>query len=910
MRIPIWLLAAATCLAQSTETLYLSGLDKDHSVNWDFFCTHGRNSGRWSQIAVPSNWELQGFGHYNFGRDKVLSDEQGLYRHSFSVPSHWKGKKVFLVFEGSMTDTEVKINGRLAGPVHQGGFYQFRYDVTSLLHYGSKNTLAATVAKMSSNASVNEAERTADYWVFGGIFRPVYLQALPAEYIDRVAIDARADGTFKIQVFAQSKGADRSITVQVQYAGKPLPQTWSTTVSQPVIEGKLDGARLWSAEFPHLYTAVIHLQERQTLLHSITEKFGFRTIEVNEHDGIYVNGNKIMFRGVCRHCFWPESGRCLSQALSIQDVNLIKDMNMNAVRMSHYPPDVHFLDACDSLGLFVIDELAGWQYPPYDSQVGKKLVEELVVRDVNHPSILLWANGNEGGFNYELLREYGKYDPQQRTVIHPWEKINGLDTFHYFPYDYGIASVNHGMDVFFPTEILHGLYDGGVGAGLDDYWNLMRSNPLSAGAFLWVLTDEGVLRRDHNDSMDTRGNMGPDGIVGPFREKEASFYTIKDIWSPIQFEKKIITAKFNGTLQVHNRFDETNLQQCRFECEWIRFNGTFPQIVKHSARTPVSVADIAPQTSGALQISLPPDWQEYDLLFLSGFDPYGRHINSWSWNLTTPQEWSKDAISAGTTPVSGVDDGQEITLSSGGVTVSFSKQSGQLSRVLKNGRAILLHHGPVFTGFEPVYKNLQLLNNGSEYAVEWIFAEKPDCHMTWRMQPGGICCFEYDYRPDAGAYTLLGLSFAFPESLVTGARLLANGPYRVWKNRLRGPLFGLYDKKYNNTVTGESWDYPEFKGYYSNFYAVALHSTLSSFSILSASEDLYLHLFTPDKPKGAVNLQTVPPFPAGDLSFMHAISAIGNKSHPAELTGPQGGKSLFQPNRNTKNLSGKLYFIF
>ncbi|MBA4167619.1 MAG: hypothetical protein H0X41_08785, partial [Chitinophagaceae bacterium] len=121
------MLAAISFTAFSQETLikYLSGTDKDHTVPWDFYCTGGRNSGKWTKIGVPSNWELQGFGSYNYGHDKVKSNEQGLYKHAF-LSEAWQGKKVFIVFEGSMTDTKVMINGKQAGPVHQGSFYRFK----------------------------------------------------------------------------------------------------------------------------------------------------------------------------------------------------------------------------------------------------------------------------------------------------------------------------------------------------------------------------------------------------------------------------------------------------------------------------------------------------------------------------------------------------------------------------------------------------------------------------------------------------------------------------------------------------------------------------------------------------------------------------------------------------------------
>src|SRR4051812_41394046 len=133
-------LSCSTAFSQGTIIQYLSGADKDHTVPWDFFCTDGRNSGKWSTIPVPSNWELQGFGTYNYGHDKVKSNEQGRYRHTFHAGS-WQGKRVFIVFEGSMTDTKVMINGVQAGPVHQGSFYRFKYDITDLVKPGASNLL-------------------------------------------------------------------------------------------------------------------------------------------------------------------------------------------------------------------------------------------------------------------------------------------------------------------------------------------------------------------------------------------------------------------------------------------------------------------------------------------------------------------------------------------------------------------------------------------------------------------------------------------------------------------------------------------------------------------------------------------------------------------------------------------------
>ena len=189
-------LALATGLnAQQTQTLYLSGTGLNDTRTWDFRCSAGLRSGKWDKIEVPSQWELQGYGEYNYGRGfgpaKPLN-EYGEYRHRFKVPASWKGKDVKIVFEGVMTDTEVRINGKPAGDVHQGGFYRFEYNISDLLRYGAANKLEVTVRKESDNASVNNAERHADWWNFGGIYRPVYLSCTAQEHIEHYAIDARA----------------------------------------------------------------------------------------------------------------------------------------------------------------------------------------------------------------------------------------------------------------------------------------------------------------------------------------------------------------------------------------------------------------------------------------------------------------------------------------------------------------------------------------------------------------------------------------------------------------------------------------------------------------------------------------------------------------------------------------------
>jgi hypothetical protein len=910
------LFASALVQAEPTEILYLSGTDKDHTVNWEFFCTSGMNSGRWTTIPVPSNWELQGFGSYDYG-DKPSyqkGHETGLYRYRFRVPAGWKGKHICIVFEGSMTDTEVKINGKSAGEKHQGAFYRFRYDVSNLLVYGMDNLLEAKVSKMSSDSLVNEAENNADYWVFGGIYRPVYLEALPPAHISHAAIDARADGNFKAIVYLNREMKEGVITARIIdgsgiQVGSVIPAEMQPDGTQAILKATINNPDCWSPEQPSLYRVEFTLSGKKESLHTIKESFGFRTIEVRAKDGIYLNGIKIRLKGVCRHSFWPASGRTTSRELSIQDVNYIKDMNMNAVRMSHYPPDVHFLDACDSLGLLVLDELAGWQRPPYSTIIGKKLVKEMVERDVNHPCIIFWDNGNEGGFNHALDSEFGRYDIQERKVLHPWGLYSDINTQHYIPYDYGVNTAFHGDDIFLPTEFLHGLYDGGAGAGLEDYWKLMLDNPLCAGGFLWAFCDEGVVRTDRNGWIDTYGNQAPDGILGPYREKEASFYTIRDIWSPMDIEKIQITPYFDGILPVQNRFYFTNLKDCSLRYTLRQFDPSFDtNQVKEIVKEIIS-PHIVPGGQGEIKLNLPADWQEYDVMLITAFDPAGREVFCQSWPIrTAKQNADKWNISMAGNLTAIVEPGR-VTFPSATMQTVFSLKTGMLESLRQGGQICSLGKGPILLNSMDKPDSVWFYPSGKSFVLEALWKGSDPWYFRWTVLPDGWLQLDYRYRQEQAA-EFMGVSFSYPDTLVKYMKWIGNGPYRVWKNRMKGGQFGLWQKTYNNTVTGESWQYPEFKGYHSDFRAAEIGTCEGRLTILSGSDHLFLRMLTPDPPKGAFNKNTNPPFPPGDISFLHAIPPIGTKFSTAGESGPQGQLSQLRFDADIPPLEGTLYFRF
>jgi hypothetical protein len=895
--------APAPSRGQETQRQYLSGTDKDHTVPWDFFMTRGRNSGRWTTIPVPSQWELQGFGSYHYGSD-TIPDERGLYRYRFRLPAAWKGKRVRLVFDGSMTDTEVKVNGKPAGPVHQGAFYRFRYDVTDLVTYGAENVLEATVSKHSANESVNRAERQADFWVFGGIFRPVFLEALPARFIDRVALDARADGAFRADVYLGGEASPGEVTAQVvTLAGRAVGAPFSARVApgqaMVTLRGRVASPRPWSPESPERYRVRLSLREGGRAAHVVTETFGFRTVEVRPEDGIYVNGRKVRLKGVNRHTFWPDAGRTTSRAVSEMDVTLMKDMNMNAVRMSHYPPDEHFLEVADSLGLFVLDELAGWQ-KNYDTDVGEKLVREMVTRDVNHPSILFWDNGNEGGFNFDLDDDFALYDPQGRKVLHPWEVHDGVNTAHYRPVECCAGKVFNGREIIMPTEIIHGLYDGGHGAGLADYWRAIRENPRGGGLFLWALLDEAVKRVDlPRDTLDGNGNQGVDGIVGPYREKEASFFTIKKLWSPVQLElgeQDDLPASFDGRLRVQNEYFFTDLERVRFSWELVRFPAPGDTQAGHTvvARGVAPSPRVAPQMPGELDLRLPADWRRADALRLTATDPYGRELYGWSWMISSAAQIAARTVTAGSGRVTGQEVGDRVVVAGGGARASFDRRTGELVAVERDGKALSLRNGPRVVHGTGTLASLRHFAEGDAYVVEAAYTGDLK-QVRWRMYPSGWLELRYTYGA-SGALDAIGVTFDYPEEQVTGLKWLGRGPYRVWKNRMDGVEYDVWRKPYNDAITGVTWNYPEFKGFHANLHWAVLETREMPLTIVSATEDVFLRVLTPrfptkDDRQLNPGFATVD-FPAGSLSFLHGIPPIGSKFTSAEAMTPSGAKNV------------------
>jgi hypothetical protein len=900
VRLATLLLSALPALtfAATTEVLPLSGMGEDGEapVYWDFRLDAGRGAGEWKRIVVPSCWEQQGFGAYYYGTqgrgkpddDPVIPKETGTYRRTFEVPSAWRDREIHLVFEAAMTDTTVFINGSQAGDTHQGGFYRFDYDITRLVKPG-RNDIEVRVSKESSNKSVNAAERRGDYWTFGGIYRPVWIEARPRLHIAWTAIDARADGSFAAQAHLNlrpPKGA--RLRAQIHDAsGNPVGAPFESAEiadTTMTLRGSLPAPKSWSAETPYLYSVNLSLLRGQSSLHELEQRSGFRTLEVRPRDGVYLNGRKIVLRGINRHSFNPDTGRTLTRAQNYADARLIKEANMNAVRMSHYPPDPAFLDAADQLGLYVLDELAGWQ-GFYDTPTGARLIGQMVRRDVNHPGILFWDNGNEGGWNTANDGEFERWDPQHRPVLHPWAIHGGINTDHYENYD-STVKLSAGPEIFMPTEFLHGLYDGGIGAGLRDYWNVMGRSPTVAGGFFWAFADEGVARTDRNGKLDNMGNAAPDGMLGARHEKEGSFFAVKELWSPV-VATQLRLAAGKLSMQLENRYDFLDLERCTLQWRALRLPGPNESVAAEILATgSAPLPAVSPRSSRSWELGIPlQGFRSNEILEVEFRGSGGESL--WTWVLRPGRDI--ESLHEQRTPIRK----HGSAVESGSHRLEFDPRTGALQRLVSHGREIPLSgprlvayvREPKMRSFKPVVpqptlRELTLAPRGLPGTLARATYDGALREISWSIRNDELVLrYVIDYR---GAADLLGITFDFPEERIREKRWVGDGPYRIWKNRDAGVTFGLHAAAYSRAVPGEIYAYPEFQGFFGNWEWLELRTSDGAIVARNAGAVPWFGLYTP--PGGEKPILELPDL---GLSFLHAIPPIGTKFALPEVLGPE-----------------------
>ena len=308
--------------------------------------------------------------------------------------------------------------------------------------------------------------------------------------------------------------------------------------------------------------------------------------------------------------------------------------------------------------------------------------------------------------------------------------------------------------------------------------------------------------------------------------------------------------------------------------------------------------------------------QQADLFLFTATGPDGDELYTWSWPVI--QTWEKAAeilktLPSGESEINIRETEKAVITSVNNLEISFSKADGTLLSVRNKKGNISFTGGPVPAGVKSEITGVTWIKEtNGKFSLEITTGNYPE-KMKWTLDKNGLLLLEASQIHKAlQDIDFLGISFNYPEEKCTGVKWMGRGPYRVWKNRLKGANIGVWEKAYNNTVTGETFNnliYPEFKGYHGNLYWIQLETTESPVTIISETPNLFLQLFKPDKPQHVAG-GTHPPFPDGDISFLYEIPAIGTKFKQPEALGPKSGKGQFRGRNGDEGYPIRLWFDF
>ena len=538
-----------------------------------------------------------------------------------------------------------------------------------------------------------------------------------------------------------------------------------------------------------------------------------------------------------------------------------------------------------------------------------------MLRDLNHPSIIFWDNGNEGGTNKELDDDFVKWDFQRRPVIRPHHRpgnqFNGIDCNHYEDY-YSTQKILNDSLIYMPTEFLHAQDDGGAGAAMDDFWNLHWKSQKSAGGFIWAMVDEAVVRTDMNNVIDANGLNANDGILGPHREKEGSFYALREIFSPIRLNMPVqLPAGFDGKIELDNRFHFTNANQCSFYWALVNFSKPFDRFDGYVVKQKGSIAapDIAPTKLGILNLDLPADYKNYDALVVVVKDNFGKELYKWTSKIKDNAGLLTDFVNNKNDATALKETDSLYTITGGEVSVMLDKKTGNLvtTKNTANDYTLSFNNGPVLVKGNAAVVSSKTYKEGNEQVVEFTYTGNMK-YTKWKINASGWTTLEYEYSID-GDQPFAGISFNYPENYILSSRWLGKGPGRQWKNRMKGTPINVWQNIYNDTHTGYAPNtYPEFKGYYGDISWMELSTVEGKLFIASRDTGLFVRLFDFYGLSSATKPH--PELPVGNISFLDCIPPIGTKL----ATGLTTNTKVYGPQSELNHLSGDkkrtLYFYF
>jgi hypothetical protein len=418
--------------------------------------------------------------------------------------------------------------------------------------------------------------------------------------------------------------------------------------------------------------------------------------------------------------------------------------------------------------------------------------------------------------------------------------------------------------------------------------------------------DEGVVRTDKNGTIDTDGNHAPDGIVGPYRQKEGSFHAIREIWSPIHIGLGELGEDFSGRIEVENRYDFTNLRECRFEWKLVAFPGPLETADEHTIINDGAVPGpgVEPGGKAVLELDLPENWRRANALHLKALDASGADVWTWSWGVQKGcaqchQYMAQESKKGADIRVS--DSGSALAIKVDALSLWFDRETGELAKVEKDSVPISLGHGPRLVVGDSKLVELKHWRQGDDTFVEASYEGGLD-YAKWKVYPSGWVRLDYQYELE-GRFDLMGVTFDYPQSRMARMKWVGRGPYRVWKNRTKGGRLDLWSNDYKDHTPGLTWDFPEFRGYYADWHWAAFETREGKITLLNGTPESFLGVYTPNN--GPDPAKTRVGVPATGISLLHGIPAIGTKFTKAAELGPES-----RTNEASGKYKGTVCFYF
>ena len=585
----------------SMEGMWKFNFVKDHNKRPANFFALKYDDSQWKDFPVPGLFELNGYGdatYKNIGYAwatqfdpnppyiSELNNYTGSYRRTFELPKDWKGKDVYFHVGSATSNLTLWVNGKYVG-YSEDSKVAAEFNISKYLKPG-KNLIAMQVMRWCDGSYFEDQ----DFWRFTGIAREVYLYARPKLHAADIRLNAALennyqDGVLNYQVSLKGGKTDVSITL----CDKDGKQVAQATGAQGII--KVPKVKAWTGETPYLYKAYITLKNKQGTTEVIPQKVGFRNVEIKNAQ-LLVNGQPVLVKGADRHEMDPDGGYVVSLERMIQDIKIMKQLNINAVRTSHYPCDPRWYDLCDEYGIYITAEANleshGMGYEEKSLAKFPEYIVPHIERNegnvkplINHPSVIVWSLGNESGYGINFEKAYDWVKACDTTRPAQYER-GGYDskTDIYCPMYIGYEESesyckSNGTKPYIQCEYAHAM--GNSEGGFKEYWDLIRKYPKYQGGYIWDFVDQGLRDKspitgkeiftyggDYGRYPASDYNFNCNGILAPNRRLNPHAYEIQYVLQNVWI--KDFDAE-NGSFNVYNEnffknIDDLNLTATLF----------------------------------------------------------------------------------------------------------------------------------------------------------------------------------------------------------------------------------------------------------------------------------------------------------------------------------------------------------